>query len=219
MKRFRRSGSPTRFFVEGDAADVSDASLLKGLERERFKPLDGSEPESVGWTTRADPAGTRFEPQDVIHGPYLAFTLRIDRKQVSATLARIQIAADLRGAAKGGRLPREQRKQIIEEAKRKLVERALPSVALVDCLWNCGDGVLLVFATGGRTLETAARQFRETFRRKLEPAGVTTVARRLRLPDEAARGLRECSPIDFAPVPQTQRNESQVSEVEQEAEA
>jgi hypothetical protein len=202
MRRFRRTGSPTRFFVDGGAADAADAELLKALQKERFKPLEASETEieSIGWVSPADASGARFEPEELLHGPFLAFALRIDRKRVSPTLLKLQIAADLRGAARGGKpLPREEKRQIVLEAKRKLFARALPTVSLVDCLWNCGAGVLHVFATGGLTLEIVSRHFRETFDRGLTRATPTAVARRLGLSKELLNALASASPADFAP--------------------
>jgi hypothetical protein len=202
MRRFRKTGSVTRFFVEGDAADASDVSLLKLLQDERFRPLGDSatEDEAAGWVARADASGTKFDPAEIVAPPFLAFTLRYDKKRVSPTLLRIQIDADLRGASRGSKpLPREQKKQIILEAKRKLVARALPSVSLVDCLWNCGDGVLLVFATGAATVDRVTRHFRETFRRNLLSASPSAVAKRAGLGDALARALREAAPADFSP--------------------
>ncbi|HKE00346.1 MAG TPA: recombination-associated protein RdgC [Planctomycetota bacterium] len=201
MLRFRRSGSFTRFFVEGDPADVSDAGLLKALERDRFRPIDGSatDEESVGWITREDPAGARFRPDSVVTDRGLVFALRIDRKRVPATLLRIQAAADLRAAGAGKPLGRAARKEIVDEAKRKLVARALPNVAIVDCIWDCRGGVLLAFATSDGATDHVARQFRATFRRGLVRATASSVAERLRLPEPARRALVEASPLDLSP--------------------
>ncbi|MBL8696253.1 MAG: recombination-associated protein RdgC [Planctomycetes bacterium] len=200
MHRFRRSGSFVRFFVEGEPADVSDLSLLKALERERFKPIEGSatDDESVGWVTRGDLSGARFEPEDVIAEHFLVFALRIDRKKVPATLLRIHASADLRAAASGGKpLGRAQKKEILEETKRKLMARALPSVSITDCIWNPRRGVLYVFATGGATLERVARHFRESFRRSLAPATPSIVAERLKLPDPLRKVMSHISPADL----------------------
>ncbi|MBI3819839.1 MAG: recombination-associated protein RdgC [Planctomycetes bacterium] len=203
MSRFRRSGSITRYFVEGEGADVSDVSLIKSLERERFKPLENSatETESIGWVTRESPGGSRFAVEDVIHGHFLIFTMRHDRKRVSPTLLKIQIAGDLRaaatGRAEGKQMPRAQKKQIIEEAKRKLTSRALPTVALTDVVWNCENSELYVFATGAAVVEQAALLFRETFKRDLEPASITAISNRYKWNDAQKRALAELSPFDL----------------------
>ncbi len=201
MIRFRRSGSFVRWFVEGKPADVSDTSLLDALRRERFRPIDDSatDEESVGWVTREDPSGGRFDPEDVIHDRFLVFALRVDRKRIPATLLRIHARADLRSA--GGRngkpLGRAQKKEILEETRRKLMARALPSVSLTDCVWSCRRGVLSVFATGAGTLDRAARHFRATFERSLVLATPGAIAERRKLPDALRKRLGEVSPVSF----------------------
>lgn len=206
MLRFRRSGSLSRFFVEGARADVADLSLIKSLERERFKPLEGAtEEDSTGWVTRGDASGARFHPEDLIHDHFLVFAMRVDRKRVSPALLKIQISADLRaaaaaGAGKEGReMKRTQKKQIIDEARRKLLARALPTVALTDVVWNCKRNELLIFATGASTVETAANLFRETFKRDLIPATISKVSERYKWDEGRKRALREISPAEVAP--------------------
>lgn len=202
MRRFRKTGSITRFFVEGPPADPADLDLVKALQKGRFRPLGESATEdlSIGWVSREDPSGARFEPGAIVKPPFLVFALRIDRKRVSPALLRMEIAARLRAEGAGGaRLPRERRRAIVLEAKRQLVARALPAVSLVDCLWNVGAHVLYVFASGGLTLEIAAREFRGTFDRPLTLATPSVVARRLGLAPAVLRSLDAVSPADFAP--------------------
>lgn len=203
MLKFRRSGSISRFFVEGGPADVADVSLLKSLEKERFKPLEnsGTETDSTGWVTRAEPAGARFAAEDVIHGHFLVMAIRMDKKRVSPALLKIQISADLRAAAAGAardkKMPRGQKKQIMDEAKRKLISRALPTVAMTDVVWNCKQNELYVFATGAATVEQIANYFRETFSRDLVPATITNITNRYKWNDAQKRALREASPLQL----------------------
>lgn len=200
MPRFRRSGSFLRFFVDGPAPDLSDRGLARALERERFRPIaDGAvDEESAGWISRVDPSGERFELDAMVSGHFLTFALRIDRKRVPATLLRLRASADLRAAAVGdARISRAKRKEIVEESKRALLKRTLPSVAIVECAWHARDGVLYVFTTGEASVERVLRHFRATFRRSLARATPTTVAERLRLPDVERRRLAEASPIDW----------------------
>jgi recombination associated protein RdgC len=201
--KFRKSGSFTRFFVEGGPADPADVSLIKALARERFKPLEGAtESDSTGWVTRTDPTGSRFPAEDVIHGPFLIFAMRTDRKRVSPALMKIEIATDLRAAATGLKpgqpMARAVKKQVIEEARRKLVARALPNVQITDCLWNCSRAELFIFATGASTVETAAHLFRETFDRTLKPATMTHIVESMKLPEPLRRAFREASPAPIA---------------------
>lgn len=225
MSKFRRSGSITRFFVEGERADVADLSLIRALERERFKPLDNSatETDSMGWITRHDPAGARFDPEDVIHGHFLVFALRMDKKRVSPALLKIQIAGDLRaaatGLAQGKKMPRAQKKQIVEEAKRKLISRALPNVAITDVVWNCKKSELYIFATGASTVEQIAHIFRDTFKRDLLNATISNIVDRYKLNETQKRALKELSPAQIAQnargeAGSAQRSQYQESELE-----
>ncbi|MFN0204884.1 MAG: recombination-associated protein RdgC [Planctomycetota bacterium] len=209
--KFRRSGSLSRFFVEGDPADVSDLSLIKALERDRFKPLEGAiETESSGWITRGDASGARFPAEDLIHGHFLVFASRVDRKKVSPALLKIQISADMRAAAAGSRgdkpMARAQKKQIIDDAIRKLTARALPTVAITDCIWNCKERELIIFSTGASTVEMIASAFRETFRRTLVPATVSSIAASFKFTETERRLFKELSPTQL--LPKRDHNES-----------
>lgn len=201
MATFRRSGSFLRFYVDGPAPDLNDRAILRALERERFRPIadGGVEEESVGWITRRDPSGERFEPEDVVSGHFLSFAFRVDRKRVPPTLLRLRAAADLRAAAVGdARIPRAKKKEIVEEAKRSLLKRALPNVSIVDCAWHAREGVLYAFTTGEALTERVLRHFRATFRRSLARATPSVVAERLRLPEPARRRLAEASRVDWS---------------------
>ena len=87
MPRFKKSGSFTRFYVEGNMPSVHGDSFLVELAKHRFRTIENaaSEEVSVGWVCPSDPSGGNVMREELLLDPHVRLRIRIDKKKLPAT--------------------------------------------------------------------------------------------------------------------------------------
>jgi DNA recombination-dependent growth factor C len=170
LARFHVSAQPTYGLEE----------ILERLRQARFVPLGESseERERFGFVTCEHMLDTQFALESCAVDPYVAFSLRRDRKAVPAMLVRAHVKMEQQAhrAATGKPLPPRERRELREEITEKLMEKVLPATQTVPLLWNLRKKQLFVGTLGKGMLEMAKPMFEDAFGLELTRLGPDGIA-------------------------------------------
>jgi len=163
----------SKYRVEGDPPGKFLDFADRQLKTFSFRGLPvGIDETAMGWTSMEDPLDALFERGGYVVGDYLIFTLRVDRKVIPPSLAKIKTAEaekEFLARRKQERIFKEQRKEIREAVRQELLGRALPVPSLYDVCW-CISGKWLLFGSLGEKLsEEFEKFFERCFGLKLQP--------------------------------------------------
>ena len=192
---FRRSGTVAAFLVEGRTPDPGAPEFCEKLADQRFRGIEraASEDESVGWVTAADPTGARFTLDDIDMEGAVWLRLRFDRKRLPSIWLKIHLAEAER--AQGRKLKAAERKDLKAELMEKLLPGQLPSVQMVDILYDHRNRKVLAFGASTRISDALVNLFHRTFGATLVPAGPGTWADAIGLDREQRDYLQRATPV------------------------
>lgn len=192
---FRRSGSVVTWFVDGKMPDARHPEFAAALANHRFRSIEtaASEEVSSGWVTPGDPSGDSFDLEDMELDVGIWLRLRIDRKRMPAAWLAIHRAQAERSA--GRRLSVRERRELRLGLLDSLLPRVLPSVTLVDALYEPRERLILLFSSARRVVEEFERLFAKTFAVPLVLGDPATVAGRCGLERETLAYLDAVSPV------------------------
>lgn len=194
---FRRSGSVVSWYVAGSMPDPTSEAFTAALGSHRFRSIEhaASEELSVGWVSPSDPTGESFdtEAMDLDLGVWLRF--RVDRKALPAAWIAIHRAEAERAA--GRPLSARERRDLRSQVTSELLPRVLPTVKLVDALWEPRRELVLLFGTSKALREEFHKLFFKTFAADLVEADPLGLATRLGLDQAAVGYLSEVAPVPW----------------------
>jgi recombination associated protein RdgC len=127
---------------------------------------ESEEDRGTGWAAIAHPLDTRFEAEKAFFNEYICVAYRIDTLKVpSSTLKLYQREAELQWLAENHRetMPRPQRKNLYEQVQRDLRARMLPTIKVIDLVWNTDTHQVWVWTQSGKVLEEIDDLFHKTF--------------------------------------------------------
>ncbi len=196
MPRFKKSGSFTRFYVEGTMPSVNGESFLLELAKHRFRTIENaaSEETSVGWVCPSDPSGGNFMNEEIFLDPHVRLRIRMDKKKLPAAWLSIYLDAELK-ARDGRKISAKERKEIKEDIADKLLPRILPSVVFLDLFYDPKENTLFLFSTSLGAKEECMKLWNHTFGARLVEAGPLDLAFRLPLPQEQKAWLDKVAPM------------------------
>lgn len=147
--------------------------LNANLRKFAFQPITiASEEMSMGWTSIDNEIDTQFQFANYALGEYVVFGLRIDRKNVPASLLKVKVREAEKAfleERKQERLFKDQRKHIQERVRLELLKNTLPVPAFFDACWS-PTGKWLVFSSHTEKVnEQFAKLFERSFQLKLFP--------------------------------------------------
>ena len=135
---------------------------------------------------------TDFNVDTVVRGDYAAFALRVDQRRVNARLLRAQVDLEVTARLKAARdsggpakLGREERKELREDLRAKLLRESNPSVDAFTVLLHPRRKIVTVLSLAKRANELVRVHFLDTFEATLAP--LTPWQRGLEILDEDAR--------------------------------
>lgn len=199
---FRTSGSFLRFHVAERGYDPADPELLKLFKRRRFRSIEAetAEIESVGWVTPADPSGASWRGDEVVRDQYLFLRMRMDKKAVPAAWMRIKLAeAERAERATGKKITRAVKQELREAIVPELLAQTLPSVSMVDVVWNVQRQLVYLFSTSVRAEESLGWLWVRTFDGEPPvPVEPETLISRLKLPAAARSAWQEMKPLQLS---------------------
>lgn len=196
MPRFKKSGSFTRFYVEGNMPSVHGDNFLVELAKHRFRTIENaaSEEVSVGWVCPSDPSGGNFMREEILLDPHVRLRIRIDKKKLPATWLAIYLDAEIK-ARDGRKISAKERKEIKEDIAEKLLPRILPTVAFLDLFYDPKENTLYLFSTSLGAKEECMKLWNRSFGARLVEAGPLDLAFHLKLPQEQKEWLAKVSPM------------------------
>jgi len=193
----RRSGSVTRFFLEGSLPSAGDHGWLEAFRKHRFKTIEdsNSEEESAGWVSHADPSGSVFPEEECLLEQVVCARLRMDRKKAPTRWLQIRLSSELRNA---GKVSPQRKKEIKQKILDELLPRVLPAVTLIDVLIRPKTRELLLFSTGLGACDALRKLMLTTFGVKALAADARQTALHGKLPHELLKALDQIAPTNFA---------------------
>ena len=162
------AASMTRYRLIGEIEKPFIESVTKALKKNMIDEIDNEASEkAVGWTSFDTPFKPDFNGSSFSIGPYLIFSMRIDKKTIPPKLITKHVAtATTRRLSETGRsyLSRDEKKEIKEHVISVLNLR-LPAVPNVyDVLWNPEAHQICFFSN----LKSANEDFETLFYRSFK---------------------------------------------------
>lgn len=170
------SGGPNgrRFRVPSELPPHFRDTFLEAVREHAFVEDDraGDGEARLGWVDLFDPSVTTFELNNLLYDQLLALSLRADTKKIQGTyfqIARSRRLAEIARQRGVEKLSKAEAEEATDALKAELLQRALPSVATTEVVWDLGRKVLWVFATSEGPLEHVRQLVKETFGVSLAP--------------------------------------------------
>jgi len=208
MSRFSTGRvSSTAFVPAGQPPEV--AEFRKALQKNRFRPLAAEDPrdESAGWV---DPF-LSFEAKEFPNAyfrDYYLFSLRVDRYRFTAAQLRpfLEEAEHLyKEEHKVAFISGYQRKELREEATRKVRALTLPATLVTEVAWNLGENRLLFFSQSKGLLDAFVKLFEESFGLSLALSGIDDALSQLERPKELVPVFGDLRPAPAAEEPSEEK--------------
>lgn len=167
----------TRFQVLEKPGSRDIRSVLEVLKENRIAPIamDEVRESSMGWCHPHTGEPDFQDALDWAHGEALVFGLRVDSKKVPGTLYRLQVRhlldeidAQHKGRTERGDYDatggsRRLKELARERVKMELLKRTLPSIKLVEILWNLQTNELWITSASQSVLDAFDECFVQSF--------------------------------------------------------
>jgi len=162
---------------------------------QRFRTIEqaANEDVSFGWVTADDPTGETFDAADMDYDCGIWLRMRVDKKTLPPKW--VAIYRCVAEKARGRPLTRRERSELKTDMLEKLLPRVLPSVNLVDVLFEPRSRRILMFSASRTVREQFEKLFHQTFEAHLLPADPVNLARHLELSREQEDYLAQVSPV------------------------
>ncbi len=168
------SGSFTRYWVDGDLPPNFMEELPQKIARYTFRNLgeNSFEERSLGWVNIMDIIDNRFTAMEYFKAPFIAMSLRIDKRKVPQTALKqycLEAEEKVKELEKLEFLPKIIRKEIKEDARNRLLKRAIPVSKAYDMIWNMDSGIVIFGGVNNKLCDEFSEYFLKTFDIHLQP--------------------------------------------------
>ncbi|GAB7080370.1 recombination-associated protein RdgC [Megalodesulfovibrio paquesii] len=170
------SASITRYRIVEEAPSSLWMEIPERLQRFAFKDIDQSaEERSFGWSNADNWLDTTWREGSPQKGDYFVFNLRLETRRVSPAVFKKHFELHLADAEHEARqkgqkfVGRNQKKELKEQVKLRLMARALPVPAVFEVAWNMQTGHVWLASTNSKVKEMFTNFFTDTFELHLEP--------------------------------------------------
>jgi len=164
----------SRYRVSGDLPEYTNDFIDEQLKRFAFRDITTSEKEkSVGWTSLDNILDTAFEYANYHAGEHIAFSLRIDKRNIPASLFKLKVMeAEQRYKAEHDRnkLYKTERTDIRDSVRSQLIRTAPPVPSFFDICWSPQDKWVLIASHSDSVLEDFEDLFKRSFQCTIIPA-------------------------------------------------
>lgn len=161
------SVSFVRYAVEGALPKDFWGVVAERIRAFSFRDIDDNyEERSIGWVSVVNMFDSDFAYASYAAGDYVALTLRIDERKVSATVLKkfcLKEEERIKKTEQRPRLSRTERMEIKERMRLMLLKRAVPTPAVYDMCWNLSEATLLFFSNNEKARTFFEQFFKETF--------------------------------------------------------
>lgn len=145
--------------------EVSDYKIdAEKLRQHGFSDAPRPDGKRAGWVGLGDPLDTDFS-FGIVHGRFLAFSLRVDERKPSSAAIRIRLAEALKdeAAAHDGKVAGKRKKELKESITAAVTAKADFIPTLVDCILDLDAKRLYVSSTSDGLLGILLELFQMTF--------------------------------------------------------
>jgi hypothetical protein len=167
MGLLSNSATFVRFAVEGDIPTNFWDFAAERISRNTFRDIDDTYDEySIGWVSVQNMFDAEFSYASYAAGDYVALSMRIDERKVSAAVLKkfcLKEEERLKKERQIPKLSRGQRIEIKENMQLMLMKKAVPIPAVYDLCWNLSDNTVLFFSTNSKAQAALEDFFKETF--------------------------------------------------------
>jgi DNA recombination-dependent growth factor C len=167
--------SLTRYRITDDIPETLWAQIPELLQRHCFQEIDSRPDErSFGWTPFDNPLDSDWQGASLYKGEFIAFALRLDIRRLPAAVLKKYYQRALedlrsRNEAKGRNfVSREEKKELREQTRLKLMRQILPIPASFDVVWNISTQYVFLSSTTRTIRELFEEHFTQTFDLHLE---------------------------------------------------
>lgn len=161
------TGSLARYRVEGNINEPVLEAIAAGLKKHAISEIDDDVSEkSVGWTSFNQPFATDFDDSSFVIGPYLIFSLRIDKKSIPAKLIKKHTAIEqTKRLAESGRayLSKEEKTMVKDHVIHMLSLKVPSTPSVYDLVWNLEEKSLWFFTNMKNANEELETLFKNSF--------------------------------------------------------
>lgn len=206
------SGSLTYrlFFVQDELPDNWQNLFVERVNLNAFEELqpDDDEDESIGWVPIEQPLETDFDLPDMLYEKFINLGLRRDRYALPKALRDAHIAqAEREFKLKNDKdkLSKYEREDIEHMVLRRLREKTLPKMRVIDASWNVRSGRVRFWSHANKLGELFRELFEETFQMKLMPASPYVNAVEADLASHRVETLQNIDPTEFVEADETER--------------
>jgi len=187
------SGSLTRYWVDSSLSANFMEELPKRIARYTFRNLEENsfEERSVGWVNIMDILDNRFTAMEYLKEPFIAMSLRIDKRKVPQTALKqycLEAEEKIKELEKVEFLPKIIRKEIKEDARNRLLKRAIPVSKTYDMIWNINTGTVIFGGVNNKLCDEFSEFFLKTFELHLQPIFPYSLACRMLEKEGASTG-------------------------------
>jgi recombination associated protein RdgC len=160
--------SITRYQAPGKLAGSLLETVRKGLQKHAIREMtaEDTDEKAVGWTSFSNPYQPDFKNETFVTGPFLIFSLRIDKKTIPAKLVAKELAIEAAKMLKEEKrdfISRNEKRKIKEEVIQKLRARIPASPSVYEMVWNYEAGQLWFFTNLKSANEELETLFQKTF--------------------------------------------------------
>ena len=198
------SGSLTYklFFAQDDPPDNWQNLYVERVNLHAFDDLmpDDDDDESIGWVPLERPLETQFDLPDLTYDHFVNLGLRRDRYALPKALLDANIAeAEEEFLLKNDKekLSKYEREDIEHMVTRRLREKTLPKMRVIDMSWNLNSGRVRFWSHANKLGELFQNLFQETFQMKLMPASPYVNAIEHGLASHRVERLQNAEPTNF----------------------
>ena len=178
------SGSFTRYWVDCTLSENFMEDLPKKIARYAFKNLEENsfDERSIGWVNIMDILDHRFSAMEYLKEPFIAMSFRVDKRKIPQTALKqyCQEAEEkIKELEQVEFLPKMVRQEIKEDARNRLLKRAIPVANVYDMIWNIQKGIVIFGSVNNKLCDEFADFFLKTFELQLQPIFPYALAGRL----------------------------------------
>lgn len=190
------------FYVKGEVEEGWKERYLQSIIKNAFKPLtpEGEAEASDGWVPIDRPLYTDFDLYTVLYDHFINLGLRQDKYMIPAALLKAHVEEGEREyRLQNGkeRLSKFEKEDIKVMVKRKLKEKQLPRMKVIDMSWDMQAGKVRFWSQSNTTCELFQEFFEDTFGLTLQPANPYINALQLDLDQEQIDDLGFVEPSTF----------------------
>jgi DNA recombination-dependent growth factor C len=165
IRRYEVQGALPDDFRD-DFINILQAGAFAGFEK------NSDAEKAMGWATAQDPLDVDIRDFKAFRNEYLLFALRIDSRKVPSSALRMhtrQAEEEHLARSKRPKLSRNEKKEIKDLVRKKLLQQVLPSTKTCDILWNTTTKRMDFWGTSDKLNAEFIEIFEKSFSLRLRP--------------------------------------------------